>query len=219
MKRTWRVSAAAAIIALPLALTACGSDDTDSSTEGSTTTTTQMDDTTSGNESDETEMNTGDDPASMAFGPGCSAIPATGPGSFEEMAMQPVATAASGNEMLSTLVTAVQAAGLVDTLNDAEAITVFAPINDAFAALPAETLDAALADPSGLLTDVLTNHVVEGRVGPDEVAGEHQTLGGGTVTVTGSGEAWMVGEANVICGNVQTANATVYVIDQVLLPA
>ena len=153
------------------------------------------------------------------FGAACSAVPATGAGSFDGMAADPVATAASNNPVLSTLVTAVTTAGLGDTLNTAEDITVFAPTNDAFAALPAETLDAAMADPSGLLTTVLTYHVVPGRLAPDALAGTHTTLQGGDLEVTGSGESFTVnGEAMVVCGNVQTANATVYIIDGVLLP-
>ena len=163
-------------------------------------------------------------PASMApmgeqFGDGCAAVPADGEGSFSGMADDPVATAASNNPVLSTLVTAVTAANLGDTLNSAEAITVFAPTNDAFEALDPATLDAALADPTGLLTTVLTYHVVGGRLSPDQLAGTHETLQGGTIEVEGSGESFTVnGDASVICGNVQTANATVYIIDGVLLP-
>ena len=153
------------------------------------------------------------------FGAACSAVPATGAGSFDGMATDPVATAASNNPVLSTLVTAVTAAGLGDTLNSAEDITVFAPTNDGFAALPTETLDAALADPTGLLTTVLTYHVVPGRLAPDALAGTHTTLQGADLEVAGSGESFTVnGEAMVVCGNVQTANATVYIIDGVLLP-
>lgn len=224
MKRTLRGTAAAAIVALPLMLTACSSDDTDT-TESNGSSGTSSTDTGSDSDSDMSDSSNsssasgGADAASMPFGPGCSAVPADGPGSFDGMATAPVATAASNNPALSTLVTAVQAAGLVETLNSAQDITVFAPTNDAFAALPKETLDAALADPSGLLTTVLTNHVVEGQLAPEDVAGDHTTLGGGTITVTGSDEEFKVQEANVVCGNVMTANATVYIIDQVLLPA
>jgi uncharacterized surface protein with fasciclin (FAS1) repeats len=158
--------------------------------------------------------------ADAPFGPGCAAVPADGAGSFDGMATDPVATAASNNPALSTLVTAVSAAGLVDSLNSADGITVFAPVNDAFAAMDQATLDAALADPSGLLTTVLTGHVVSGRLAPDQVAGTHETLAGNTIEVTGSGEDFMVnGAAAVVCGNVQTANATVYLIDGVLLPS
>ncbi len=154
-----------------------------------------------------------------AFGAACSAVPASGAGSFEGMATDPVATAASNNPVLSTLVTAVTAAGLGDTLNTAEDITVFAPSNDAFAAMDKATMDSAMADPKGLLTTVLTYHVVPGRLTPDQLAGTHETLQGGTLEVTGSGESFTVnGSAMVVCGNVQTANATVYIIDGVLLP-
>jgi uncharacterized surface protein with fasciclin (FAS1) repeats len=96
---------------------------------------------------------------------------------------------------------------------------VFAPTNDAFEAVPKATMDAAMKDPKGLLTTVLTGHVVAGRLAPEALAGEHKTLGGSTITVEGSGEDFTVnGNAKVVCGNVQTANATVYIIDNVLLP-
>jgi uncharacterized surface protein with fasciclin (FAS1) repeats len=134
------------------------------------------------------------------------------------MATDPVATAASNNPALSDLVGAVKAAGLVGTLNSAKDITVFAPANSAFAALPKATLNAAMKDPKGLLTKVLTNHVVAGRLTPAMLAGSHKTLAGTTITVTGSGESFKVGTANVVCGNVTTSNATVYIIDSVLLP-
>jgi uncharacterized surface protein with fasciclin (FAS1) repeats len=153
------------------------------------------------------------------FGAACATLPASGAGSVEGMALDPVATAASNNEALSTLVTAVGAAGLGETLNTTDDLTVFAPTNDAFAALDKATLDAALADPEGLLTTVLTYHVVPGRLSPDQLAGTHETLQGGTIEVTGSGEDFTVnGTAKVVCGNVQTKNATVYIIDGVLLP-
>jgi uncharacterized surface protein with fasciclin (FAS1) repeats len=153
------------------------------------------------------------------FGAACSAVPASGAGSLEGMAQDPVATAASNNPELSTLVTAVKKADLVDTLNTAQGITVFAPVNDAFGALPKATLDKALGDPKGLLTTVLTYHVVQGQLAPDQLAGSHKTLQGGTLEVSGSGEDFKVnGNSSVVCGNVQTSNATVYLIDQVLLP-
>ncbi len=154
-----------------------------------------------------------------AFGPACSALPAEGAGSAAEMADLPVASAASTNPLLSTLVTAVTAAGLVDTLDTTQDITVFAPTNDAFAALDKATLDAAMADPKGLLTQVLTYHVVAGRITPETLAGTHTTLQGSDLTVEGSGETFTVnGTSNIICGNVETANATVYILDGVLLP-
>ncbi|HET9171576.1 MAG TPA: fasciclin domain-containing protein [Actinospica sp.] len=140
------------------------------------------------------------------------------------MAQDPVATAASNNPVLSTLVSAVKAAGLVDTLNSAQGITVFAPANAAFQKIPSATLGSVLANKAEL-TKILTYHVVSGRLSPDQLAGTHKTLEGGTVTVSGSGESFTVtggsasNTANVVCGNVQTANATVYIIDTVLMPA
>lgn len=156
-------------------------------------------------------------PAMAQFGPLCAKVPTSGSGSFDGMSKDYVATAASNNPALSTLVTAVKQAGLVDTLNNAKDITVFAPTNDAFAKLPKKDLDAVLKD-KALLTKVLTNHVVAGRISPDALAGDHDTLAKTTLTVTGSGEDFKVGDATVVCGNVQTANATVYIVDGVLLP-
>ena len=157
--------------------------------------------------------------ASCPFGAACSTVPASGAGSLEALAQDPVATAASNTPQLSTLVTAVKQADLAGTLNSAQAITVFAPTNDAFAAVPKPTLDKALGDPKGLLTTVLTYHVVPGQLTPDQLAGSHKTLQGGTLQVTGSGENFKVnGNSGVVCGNIKTANATVYLIDQVLLP-
>ncbi|TAK68082.1 MAG: fasciclin domain-containing protein [Actinomycetota bacterium] len=157
--------------------------------------------------------------ASQVFGAGCAAVPATGSGSFTGMATDPVATAASHNPLLSTLVSAVTSAGLGDSLNSAQGITVFAPVNDAFAAMPKATLDKAMADPKGLLTKVLTYHVVPQRLAPAQLAGTHKTLEGASLQVTGSGTAFTVdGTAKVVCGNVPTANATVYLIDGVLSP-
>ena len=153
------------------------------------------------------------------FGPACSSVPKTGAGSFTGMASAPVATAASANPVLSTLVTAVKKAGLVDTLNAANGITVFAPDNSAFAKIPASTLDSVLANKSEL-TKVLTYHVVSGRYTPAQLASGQtlKTLEGGTVTTAMSGGTYTVNGAAVVCGNVQTANATVYIIGSVLMP-
>ncbi|GAA2144337.1 hypothetical protein GCM10009760_31760 [Kitasatospora kazusensis] len=134
------------------------------------------------------------------------------------MAQDPVATAASNNPLLSTLVTAVKAAGLVDTLNSAKDITVFAPTNDAFAKIPKAQLDALLAD-KAMLTKVLTYHVEAGRIAPAALAGSHKSLEGSSVTVDGTTPDFTAnGNSKVLCGNVQTANATVYIVDTVLMP-
>lgn len=158
------------------------------------------------------------DASAGTFGAGCSAIPDSGAGSFNGMATEPVATAASANPLLKTLVTAVGEAGLVDTLNSADGITVFAPTDDAFGKIPPKDLKSVLAD-KDLLTKVLTYHVVAGQLTPEDLAGTHETLEGEKVTVEGSGEDFTVGDgAKVLCGNIPTANATVYVIDSVLMP-
>ncbi|MGH3179548.1 MAG: fasciclin domain-containing protein [Streptosporangiaceae bacterium] len=157
--------------------------------------------------------------AAMDFGPACSSVPKSGAGSFTGMATAPVATAASANPVLSTLVTAVKKAGLVDTLNSAANITVFAPDNAAFAKLPKATLDKVLADKAEL-TKILTYHVADGRQTPGQLASGTgiKTLEGGMVTPGKMGETYAVNNAHVVCGNVQTANATVYIIDTVLMP-
>ncbi|WP_047871408.1 fasciclin domain-containing protein [Nocardiopsis sp. RV163] len=212
-KSSLTITAAAA--ALAFGLTACGGDmggEEEAAEETPTTSETESGDM--GGEEGTTEM------AGENFGSGCAEVPADGDGSFEGMADDPVATAASNNPVLSTLVTAVTEADLVDTLNSAEDITVFAPANPAFEAIPQEDLDALLADQEQL-TEVLTYHVVEGRQTPADLEdGTFTSLQGGEVTTEGSGEDFTVnGEASVICGNVQTANATVYIIDDVLMPA
>ena len=156
---------------------------------------------------------------SSDFGPGCASVPKSGAGSFTGMATAPVATAASANPVLSTLVTAVKQAGLVDTLNSAAGITVFAPDNSAFAKIPASTLKSVLSDKAEL-TKILTYHVVAGRVTPAELASGKslKTLEGSTVTPAMMGSGYTVNGASVVCGNVQTANATVYIIGSVLMP-
>jgi uncharacterized surface protein with fasciclin (FAS1) repeats len=151
------------------------------------------------------------------FGAACSAVP-SGKGSFSGMSADPVATVASNNPVLSTLVTAVTKAGLVDTLNSAQNITVFAPDNDAFAKIPKRTLNKVLADKK-TLSSILTYHVVGQNVAPGALGGgSFTTLQGGMVTTSGSGESYKVNDSNVVCGNVQTANATVYIIDTVMMP-
>ncbi|MGW0122287.1 fasciclin domain-containing protein [Streptomyces sp. NPDC003327] len=153
------------------------------------------------------------------FGPGCAAVPKEGAGSFAGMADDPVATAASNNPALSTLVAAVQKAGLVDTLNNAKDITVFAPTNDAFAKIPKADLDKVLAD-KAQLTKILTYHVVDEPVEKADLAdGSFTTLQGGMLTTAGSGDTYEVNDtAAVVCGDVRTSNATVHVIDTVLMP-
>lgn len=164
------------------------------------------------------------DPAANLVGPGCAAyaeaVP-SGAGSVEGMSQDPVAVAASNNPLLKTLVAAMSGqlnpdVNLVDTLNGSE-FTVFAPVDDAFAKIDAATIDSLKTD-SAALTKILTYHVVPGQLDPSQVVGTHKTVEGGDLTVTGSGDNLKVNDATVICGGVQTANATVYLIDTVLTP-
>ncbi|AKU17694.1 fasciclin domain-containing protein [Luteipulveratus mongoliensis] len=230
MKRTRRGLAISLALTIPLALSACGDDSGDDAASGSApaaapTSSAAAAETPSAAPTSSDPMasmshSDGAMGASAPFGPGCAAVPKTGKGSFSGMAQDPVATAASNNPALSTLVSAVTKAGLGDTLNNAKDITVFAPTNDAFNKVPKATMDKAMGDPKGLLTTVLTGHVVPGRLSPDQVAGTHKTLAGNSITVEGSGESFSVKPAaKVVCGDVQTSNATVYIIDSVLLPA
>ncbi|WP_125611667.1 fasciclin domain-containing protein [Specibacter cremeus] len=175
----------------------------------------------------ETPMATSSAPmahASDLVGPGCAAYAAkvpAGAGSVAGMAMDPVATAASHNPLLTTLTAAVSGklnknVNLVDTLNSGQ-FTVFAPVDAAFAKIPAATIDGLKTD-AKTLTSILTYHVVPGQLSPAMVDGTHKTAEGGSVTVTGSGDNLLVNNAKVICGGVKTANATVYLIDTVLMP-
>lgn len=205
--QTYRRAAVAvtAAVLLPLGLTACSAE---ASGDGAAA-------PAAANSQSTTTAATADGP----FGPGCASVPKEGAYSFDGMAKDPVATAASNNPELSTLVTAVKQAGLVDTLNNAENITVFAPTNAAFAKIPKADLDKVLAD-KAMLTDILTYHVVGQKLTPKQLEnGSFETLQKGRLTTEGSGESFTVNDsAKVVCGNVPTANATVYIVDTVLMP-
>ncbi|ARK04483.1 fasciclin [Cellulosimicrobium sp. TH-20] len=212
-----------------LGLSACSSD-SDTGSDSTTTDSqsdTMTDDSTSDDMTDDSTEGSDDmaaDPAANLVGPGCAAyaeqVP-DGAGSITGMSTDPVAVAASNNPLLTTLTAAVSGelnpdVDLVDTLNGGE-FTVFAPVDDAFAKIDAATLDSLKTD-SDTLTKILTYHVVPGQLTPDQVAGEHETVEGGTVEVTGSGDELMVNDAAVVCGGVMTQNATVYLVDTVLMP-
>jgi uncharacterized surface protein with fasciclin (FAS1) repeats len=164
------------------------------------------------------------DPAANPVGPGCAAyaeqVP-TGPGSVTGMAQDPVTVAASNNPMLKTLTQALSGqlnpdVNLVDTLNGGE-FTVFAPTDEAFGKIDPATIEKLKTD-APLLTSILTYHVVPGQASPAQVPGDHKTVQGANVTVTGEGQSLKVNDAGVVCGGVGTANATVYLIDTVLMP-
>ncbi len=162
--------------------------------------------------------------AADLVGPGCAdyaALHPSGPASVDGMRQDPVAVAASNNPELTTLTAAVSGqlnpqVNLVDTLNNGQ-YTVFAPTDAAFNKLPASTIDD-LKTNSGMLNGILTYHVVQGQLTPAKVIGSHKTLQGADVNVTGQGNNLDVNNAGVVCGGVPTANATVYMIDTVLMP-
>jgi uncharacterized surface protein with fasciclin (FAS1) repeats len=213
IRRTAVTLAAAAV--LPLALSACSDSGSDSASSDSSASA-----KASAPASDDSMADAGSTPsADQPFGPACSAVPTSGAGSFDGMAQDPVATAASNNPALSTLVTAVKKAGLVDTLNNAQNITVFAPTNDAFAKIPKATLDKVLND-KAQLTKILTYHVVGQKLTPKDLEnGSFDTLEKSKLTTSGSGESYTVNDSSkVVCGNVKTANANVYIVDSVLMP-
>jgi uncharacterized surface protein with fasciclin (FAS1) repeats len=162
--------------------------------------------------------------AADLVGPGCADYAAAhpnGPASVDGMSQVPVAVAASNNPMLTTLTSALSGqlnpqVNLVDTLNSGQ-YTVFAPTDAAFSKLPASTIDQ-LKTNAPMLKSILTYHVVQGQVSPAKVVGTRMTLQGGNVTVTGQSNTLKVNNAGVVCGGVPTANATVYMIDTVLMP-
>jgi uncharacterized surface protein with fasciclin (FAS1) repeats len=153
------------------------------------------------------------------FGDLCARLPATGTGSISWMASVPLATAVAGTPVLHDFGRAISAAGLTGRLNSARSITVFAPDNAAFAALGAgnfATLKATKAD----LARVLEYHVVSGRRTPADLAtGKHLTTLRGTVIVpVKTRDGYKVNHTDVVCGNIQTANATIYIVNEVLVP-
>ena len=213
------ITAAGLAAAAILTVSACSND---SSTSASEETTAAAATTTSAPAPTSTTAMA--EPAANLVGPGCAAyaeqVP-SGPGSVAGMAQEPVTVAASNNPMLQTLTQALSGqlnpdVNLVDTLNGGE-FTVFAPTDEAFGKIDPATIETLKTD-SELLTSILTYHVVPGQAAPAQVPGEHATVQGANVTVTGEGENLRVNDAGLVCGGVTTANATVYMIDTVLMP-
>lgn len=221
-----RVIAAGFAAATALVMTACSSEQAESNVSSATSAASSAAEAATGESTTSAAPTSGAaaDPAANLVGAGCSTyaeqVP-EGPGSVAGMAQDPVTVAASNNPMLKTLTQALSGqlnpgVNLVDTLNGGE-FTVFAPTDDAFAKIDAATLEQLKTD-SDLLTSILTYHVVPGQAAPDQVVGEHVTVQGAPVTVTGEGDDLKVNDAGLVCGGVQTANATVYMIDTVLMP-
>ena len=157
------------------------------------------------------------DPACVAYTPGGRA----GAGSLADVAQQPMAVAISRIPKLSALSAALSgrlnpAVNLVDTFNESQ-VTVFAPVDNAFARLPPE-MTASLQTDAAQLTRLLTYHEIPGRFSPTNIDGTHKTLHGGDLSVAGAPDHLWVNDALVLCGGITTANATLYLIDTVLTP-
>jgi uncharacterized surface protein with fasciclin (FAS1) repeats len=151
-----------------------------------------------------------------------AAAPMTSPSPSPTMAQKDIVDTAVGAGSFTTLVTAVQAAGLEETLRGEGPYTVFAPTDDAFAAVPKETLDALLADPKGALTDVLTYHVVPGKVMSTDLSDGMMvdTVNGAQLKVTVKDDGTvMINDATVTTADIETSNGVIHVIDTVLVPA
>ena len=209
------LTAAGLAAAAVLTMSACSS--TSTSTASSTS-------SAAATVSAETTSTKAQSAAAGPVGPGCAAyaekVP-TGPGSVSGMAEGSVTVAASNNPLLTTLTSALSGklnpnVNLIDTLNNGQ-FTVFAPTDEAFAKLDPATIEKLKTD-SALLTSILTYHVVPGQATPAQVVGQHKTVQGATLTVTGSGDNLKVNDAGVVCGGVSTTNAQVYLIDTVLMP-
>ena len=213
----------ALVLALGLVAAACG-DDSESGDDASEETTAPAEDSSMDEEmTDDTAAPV--DSAEICDADALVEAVESGPdeGTLAGMTDDPVGTAASSNPVLTTLVTAVTEADLVDTLNSAEALTVFAPTDCAFAALDPATLEAALADPTGLLTTVLGFHVVAGEQLDAAALAEEtelETFTGEVLTVESDGDAITLngGQATVQVPDITTANATVHLIDNVMIP-
>ncbi|WP_156366876.1 fasciclin domain-containing protein, partial [Aeromicrobium sp. Leaf272] len=172
-----------AVASLSLFTAACGSSDDDAASS-------------SDNETSAPASEDASDAGSDLVGPGCADYAAQvpdGAGSVEGMAQDPVATAASNNPLLKTLVAAVSGelnpdVNLVDTLNGGE-FTVFAPVDDAFGKLPEETVKT-LGTPEGAKTleSVLTYHVIPNQIAPADIDGTFKTVNGAELTITGEGD-------------------------------
>jgi uncharacterized surface protein with fasciclin (FAS1) repeats len=132
--------------------------------------------------------------------------------------MKNIVEVALENPQFETLVTAIKAADLVETLSGPGPFTVFAPTNDAFAKIPAETLQAVLED-TAKLTSILTYHVVSGKVMSEDVVSltEAKTVQGGTLKIDASNGV-MINDAKVITTDIECSNGVIHVIDTVLMP-
>ncbi|WP_410597493.1 fasciclin domain-containing protein [Amycolatopsis sp. lyj-23] len=220
--RNLRIAGIGLTAAAALTLTACGSGNTASS--GSSSAPAPAPSSSMAAPSSSMASGSGDGVTTNAdvFGPACSQLPqGSAPGSLDSMGPQPVASAASTNPLLTKLVAAVKATNLVDTLNSQPGITVFAPADPAFEAL-GDAKFKELAGKPAELSPILQYHVVGKRYDAKGLAAagslESLNTAGGPLKIEGSGENMTVNGAKILCGNIPTKNATVFVIDKVLTP-
>jgi uncharacterized surface protein with fasciclin (FAS1) repeats len=160
-------------------------------------------------------------PASTSghVGADCGLIPVRGTGSFSSMRGQPAVTATSTNPQLSMFSSAIRSTAVDTELSKMRSFTLFIPANSAFAALSTTELNF-LHNPANLAT-VIRRQVVTEKVTPAQIAhgGSVATLSGSKLTLAKRGRIYHVNQATVLCGNIKTADGTLYVIDKVLLPA
>jgi len=151
-------------------------------------------------------------------GANCGMIPAKGKGSIGSLSSEQVIKAASTNPQLSVFTTVVRTARLDKTLNSRPSYTLIIPANSAFAALSKSQV-ARLRNPADL-SRIVKYHALKARVSPQQFAagGRPATLQGKPLTLSKSGSAYTVNGATVLCGNIRTRNATIYIVNKVLLP-
>ena len=209
-----RVAGLAVMAAFALAATACSSATSSSTTSAASSTTSTAAAAPASPAASQSAAET-----AATIGNDCGMIPASGMGSMHGMEMDPVVTAASHNPLITTLAAEIAKAHLTSTLNSESGITVFAPDNQAFKNLTAH--DMAMLSGMTELAKILKYHVVHGRVTPEELASGMtlSTLEGSTLHTAKMGSTYEVNNAAITCGNLHTTNATVYIINAVLMPA
>jgi Fasciclin domain len=151
-------------------------------------------------------------------GAGCGFIPVRGAGSFGSISGQRVVNATSSQPQLSVFSSAIKSASLTGELDRMKSFTLFVPVNSAFAAL--DKSDVTFLRKQSNLVQVVRRQVVPMRITPTRMAmgGSVTTITGSKLTLGKSGGSYRVDQATVVCGNIKTANGTIYVIDRVLLP-
>ncbi|HET9895847.1 MAG TPA: fasciclin domain-containing protein [Streptosporangiaceae bacterium] len=159
-------------------------------------------------------------PASTGHvGVDCGVIPARGSGSFASLSAQRTVAAAASNPQLSVFSSAIRSAALTGELNKMRSLTLFIPVNSAFAQLSKSDV-SFLSKPANVVR-VVRHQAVPERVTPATIAhgGTVRSLSGSELVLAKRGTTYQVDTATVLCGNIKTANGTIYLIDRVLLPS